>query len=616
MGKFELGVNYWASHAGTEMWRNWDENAVWNDLEALKEQGVELLRVFPIWRDFQPVAAAWGGGHSFREYRMDSDAWPENPYFLDPVMMERFHKLCAIAKEHGQKLIVGLLTGWMSGRLFVPTALQNRHIFTDPEALWMEQLFVGGFVRDMAGEPAIAAWDLGNECNCMEQDATRQQAANWTATVVNAIRAADRSRPVISGMHSLDPQGAWTPADQGFWTDILTTHPYPYWIEHCSLTPVDDYRALLHATAQTAYYAGLGEKPCLVEELGTMGPMISDEEIAASFLRVNLWSNWAHGSPGVLWWCAFDQNHLTSAPYDWNMCERELGMLRADRTPKPVAEAMRQFSEEQRRLGLDLVSPQTDAVCILTQGQDAWGVAYMSYLLAKQAGLTLRFTWQEQELPESRLYLMPSIRGAVMSKRRYEILKQRVRDGATLYISLDDAVLSEFEELSGFRVKRWARRPGTGQLTLEEAVCDFETNCQFTLVPIQAEVLARDSTGAPLVGRNRYGNGTVYLVNLPLETMLLTRPNGFDMPWYRIYEQAASGIFRLATKSGRKVGMTVHRHGDAAEIVLINYDNQSCETGLQFSEKVAQAKALYGDPYHLPPFETAIVRVWLKSGTF
>jgi ABC-type transporter Mla maintaining outer membrane lipid asymmetry ATPase subunit MlaF len=33
---FILGCNYWASNAGTEMWTNWDENAVRKDIKTLQ----------------------------------------------------------------------------------------------------------------------------------------------------------------------------------------------------------------------------------------------------------------------------------------------------------------------------------------------------------------------------------------------------------------------------------------------------------------------------------------------------------------------------------------------------------------------------------------------------
>lgn len=297
------------------------------DLALLAQYGVTTLRVFPNWRDFQPVQPLYGGGHHLREYRMMDDSLPKNPFYLDETMLDRFACLCRIAQKYHLRLIVGLITGWMSGRLFVPSALNEKNLFADPTALYFQHRFIKGFVQRMKLEPSIYAWDLGNECNCMDSAPSREAAYSWTEMVVNAIRACDSTRPIISGMHSLELSGTWNIQDQAELTDILTTHPYPFWVEHCQLTPLDSYRTLLHSTAQTRYYAFVGGKPCLVEELGCMEPMNLDEEKAADFLRANLWSNWANGSLGVLWWCAFDQTGLTAPPYDWNMCERELGML-------------------------------------------------------------------------------------------------------------------------------------------------------------------------------------------------------------------------------------------------------------------------------------------------
>ena len=231
--EYIIGVNYWASNAGADMWRYWDEEVVENDLTLLRENGVEVLRVFPNWRDFQPVEPAFGGGHTLYEYRMIGDDLPSNPYYLDEVMLSRFAAFCQIAQEKGFQLIVGLITGWMSGRLYVPVAIYGKNIYTDPTALYFQQLFIKGFVSRMKSEASIYAWDLGNECNCMDQAVCKEEAYSWSSIIVNAIRACDPSRPIVSGMHSLELEGGWNIQDQGEITDILTTHPYPYWVEHC-----------------------------------------------------------------------------------------------------------------------------------------------------------------------------------------------------------------------------------------------------------------------------------------------------------------------------------------------------------------------------------------------
>ena len=52
---FFTGCNYWASHAGIYMWRNWSAADVERDLELLAAHNMNVLRVFPLWPDFQPL---------------------------------------------------------------------------------------------------------------------------------------------------------------------------------------------------------------------------------------------------------------------------------------------------------------------------------------------------------------------------------------------------------------------------------------------------------------------------------------------------------------------------------------------------------------------------------
>ena len=87
----------------------------------------------------------------------------------------------------------------MSGRQFVPPVFEERNVLVDPDAIMWQTRFVKYFVQEMKDHPAIAAWDYGNECNCMG-DADRIHAVTWTATIANAIRAEDPTRPVVSGL--------------------------------------------------------------------------------------------------------------------------------------------------------------------------------------------------------------------------------------------------------------------------------------------------------------------------------------------------------------------------------------------------------------------------------
>lgn len=409
---FILGCNYWASNAGIEMWRNFDADTIKKDLNILSLHGVRYLRVFPLWRDFQPVKPNFSGQGRIEEYVMEDGHFSENSYFLDETMLDRFSNFLDICDSYNIKIIVGIITGWMSGGLFIPSALYGKNILTDSTALYFEQLFVKGFVERFKSRKTIYAWDLGNECNCVAEVDNNFSAAAWTATISNAIHSADGGRPVISGMHSLTLDGNWRIEDQARFTDILTTHPYPLWCRHTTIDETLSLRTTMHATAETKWYSDIGNKPCFAEEIGTMGPMVCSNERAADFLRLNMFSLWANGSEGVMWWCNHDQNLLETFPYTVNMIEQELGLIDSEQNPKPALSEIKKFADFLAQNDIDLPKPQENGVCLLTKDTDHWGVAYMTYILAKKIGLNLKFSYSyEQAIPNSNLYLLPSING-------------------------------------------------------------------------------------------------------------------------------------------------------------------------------------------------------------
>lgn len=605
-----MGVNYWASHAGTDMWRNWDINIVEKDLELLAKNGVNTLRVFPNWRDFQPVEPVCSCGGVLEEYRLHGETLPENPYYLDETMMRHFSDFCKVAEKNGIKLIVGLLTGWMSGRLFIPPALFGKNLFSDSVALFFEQLYVKGFVEFMKAEKCIYAWDHVNECSCMGNAATREEAYSWTAAITNAIKACDNTRPIISGIHSLEVSGIWNIKDQAELSDMLVSHPYPYWVQHGQDAPLNSFRTLLGATAQTQYYASVGDKECLVEEIGTMGPMNCTDEIAADFLEINLWSNWANGTPGLLWWCAFDQSHLNASPYDRCSFERELGMVDKFGKPKKTLLTMKAFGEKLDKLNIELPKRDTDAVCVLGYDQDHWGIAYMSYLLAKQAGITLDFKFCDQKLPESNLYFLPSIKSKAVNKRCYEDLKQRVYNGAALYISEHDGNLTEFEEFTGLQVITARKTGKSGELHFGDDTLPYEKPCHFQLNPVHAEVLASEEDGTPAFTVANYGAGKVFYLNFPLEEMMLAKWDSFEDNYYKFYEYTANQaqMNKEVRKTNPNVGLTLHHGNNKTYGVLINYSAkpQKPEIIVKDNKNIG---VLYGNIEEIEPFGTVIFEI-------
>lgn len=595
-----LGVNYWDSVNGTDMWAKYDHAIVEDDIRCLSEYGVKYMRVFPNWRDFQPVCKLRGWRGSFKQYRLVGDKQLGNELGLDRNMIAHFIDMCDIAERYGVKLIVSVVTGWMSGRLFCPPALENLNLMTDPEALMWTQRFVRGFVGAVKHHKAIEAWDLGNECNCLGTVESRAQAYHWTATVRNAILAEDNTRIIMSGMHGLeaDENAVWQIVDQGELCDMLTPHPYPSPTIGAVSEPMNKPRTTLYPTAQVVYYSGIGGRPAMIQEQGTFTEMLGNRKMAADFIRVNLLSGLAHGSMGHLYWCAFEHLKLTQPPYTWSMVERELGLFDVDKNPKPVAYEVKNMNELLSKLPFDeLPDRDIDAVCITTAAQGGalmqWQSAAGTFVLAKQAGIDITVRHFTQEIPEAKIYIVPSINGwAPMYAETYNFLIDRVKNhGATLYISVDNGQLNTIEQVAGLRSNGMGTGKGAkkGEFVLggENITLPYNAPNEFLAESVGAEVLGHQG-GNVIFSRYQLGKGKVYMLGFPLE-QLAHRDGLFNAeePYYKIYSEFASDAIKekIVRTEEKYIGITQHRREDGSYIIIvINYTDGVIEPKLQVAD--------------------------------
>lgn len=627
-GTFVLGCNYWASHAGVRMWSDWQPSVVEQDLEHLRRLGLQVLRVFPLWPDFQPINALYRPGPVVKEIRHGEESLSNDALGVAGMSAEaiqHFEEFVRIAERHGFSLIVSLITGWMSGRLFVPFALEGKNVLTDPMAIRWQLRFIKCFVARFRECQTISGWGLGNECNVMG-GATQDEAYTWTATISNAIRAADPNRPILSDMHGLlaDAGAPWRIQDQGELTDVLTTHPYPLFTPHCARDPLNTIRSCLHSVAESRLYADVGNAPCVPAEFGTLGPMVSSDKIAGDYTRACLFANWAHDNRGLLWWCGYDKAHLPNAPYDWDALECELGLLCSDYTPKPAAESLKAFSEFLKSLPFASLPPvKRDAVCILSHGQDTWASAYSSFILATQAGLALEFQFVDQPLRDSSVYLLPNAAEShCIPKHKWLALLDKVRDGATLYVSSHSVILSGFEEATGLRLI--TRRQGgletirfSGITGLDEIQANVPV--RFHLESVGAHVFGHFADGSVACARHEYGKGEVFFLAAPLEQYLAETPGLFPFPEkypaWRIYEHIgrASLAAHIASKDHPLISLTEHAVDEnCCVLVLINLSPVRITTKLALQLGWSVEKALYGvqpknDIYSLPANDAVVL---------
>lgn len=587
-GRFFIGCNFWGSKAGVHMWRaqDWDEREIEKDLAAVAASGVEVMRVFPTWSEFQPLVRDIGCSGLRLGYLVEGKETPvHDPHWLDEEAVKRFTFFCDAAHRHKIKLMVAVLTGWMSGRLFFPRAVEGLDLLTDNEALMVESRFIRAFVRRFKDHPAVAAWDLGNECNNLGRAKRAEDLWVWLNMASSAIRIEDPSRPVISGMHGMssDFTRPWNLRHQGELLDILTPHTYPSpYRPEANRGALNTFRNALHQPAQSLFYEGVTGRRAFPQEVGNFGPTMSPDWMAALGLRQQAFASWMHGHAGYLWWVAFDQDHLDYPPFETNSMERELGMIKPDgnRTPKPQALAIREFRKFKDSLPFKtLPKRKIDAVCLVSEMEEFWQTSFGAFLLVKQAGFDVEFCGAEsRRLPEAKLYIVPSGTGwQTYSNRSWKRVIERVKEGAVMFVSRGgQAGYSDWLETTGLESVMYNCN--------HEIKFDFEGSRLTASDTFMAEqktvgencrVLAKDQTCNTVLSVNRLGKGKVIVVNFDLERQVALGLKGavdgkIDNPMWKLYAFAAreAGIVRRVMRDDTGLVVTEHPRGDGAVMVM------------------------------------------------
>ena len=625
-GEFFVGCNYWAKNAGMYMWSQWRPDVAEKELAALARYGTRVMRVFPLWSDFQPLTGDCHAGGSYRSYRFRDNRPLPNEAGVDEEMMRRFRLFCDMAQKNDIKLIVGIVTGWMSGRQFVPPVFEERNVLSDPEAIMWQTRFVKHFVREMKDHPAIAAWDYGNECNCMGARGTAMF-YNWMDHIAMAIRSCDSTRPIVSGMHGLSTkENANAPIRlNGEISDILCTHPYQFYVPGCGKEAFNTMRTELHPTAESLLYRDLGGKPCFVEEIGNLGTSCVSDERTAAGMRCTMFSAWANDLKGCLWWCNSDQEVLEFPPYTLTPCERELGMLRQDLTPKPIMLEMKAFQDFRRSLPFTkLPKAKTDAVIVVPEKEAGWIPGFGAYLLARQAGINPSFAGAERDLPDSGLYVVCSA-GSDMAytflaqKRIYE----KAEKGATVLIIYSGEMrFTQLREHAGVKVDFCNLSARDVKFELDafpgRKISAWDrTTCR--LLDGDAEVLGRATDGAPVFTSFKCGKGRVLVCNAPIDRQAVARTDTLTgegvMPYYLVLSEAAriAGVRHVVEKGDCPwVGITEHPARDGSMIVMaINFEPREIACPVKVNGKLGRVwrGSVKGGEIRLAPNEAALFEV-------
>jgi endo-1,4-beta-mannosidase len=321
-------------------WSKFDLAEVEADFGRIAACGLDSVRMFLTWEDFQPA-----------------------PDQVDQWMLERLVEVADLAGGLGLALIPTLFTGHMSGVNWIPTwALGGssrdtrfrvvsagkvvdtglRNWYTDSAVGDAQVLFAAEAAAALAGHEAVWTWDLGNEnSNCVIPP-TRSAARAWLARLSSAIRSADATALVTVGLHmeDLEEDRRLGPPEASEACDLLSMHGYPIYARWAD-GPTD--HQVLPFLARVTHWLGEGGD-LVFSEFGLPSLVVEDDAGAAYTARA-LEGLRRAGCLGALLWCYSDYDPALweSPPFDLAPHERSFGLWRADGSPKPAVAAIAAF---------------------------------------------------------------------------------------------------------------------------------------------------------------------------------------------------------------------------------------------------------------------------------
>ena len=372
--RFRVGINYWPRRSAMAMWQRFDIGEIDEDFARIAALGLDTVRFFLRWADFQP-----------------------EPRRMDSVMLGKLERVMESLADHGLQAMPTLFSGHMSGVNWLPSWTLDRSESSGrfrtivegnrESPLGIADFYTGALleaqvhhVREVGaalhGHPAIVAWDLGNEFSNLREPTNVSDGAEWSKRLTFELEAASE-RPVTGGIHGEDltrDRAIRASSMCEPWT-FATMHGYSVYSDFARSRA--DARVVPFLAQLTGSFS---RKLVLFSEFGNPtcppnrrspydrvplpdeppAPIIApddpvyatyaclSEDEMATYATSVLAALQREGRLGAYWWCWADYAAELSAepPFDRAPHEMSFGIVRQDGSLKPVAAALAAFVRE------------------------------------------------------------------------------------------------------------------------------------------------------------------------------------------------------------------------------------------------------------------------------
>ncbi|WP_327089622.1 cellulase family glycosylhydrolase [Nonomuraea sp. NBC_01738] len=582
-GALWVGANFWSRSGGPLMWRSYDPVVVREELEVLREHGLNVTRSFFYWPDFMPA-----------------------PDRIDQECVDHYQDFLDAHEEAGLTTIPTFIVGHMSGENWDPVWREGRDLYGDVWMVGRQAWFAERMTRRFHAHPAVAGWLITNEMPIYGGPAERPVVTAWAQLMVQAVRAGGATQPVSVG------DGAWgaevTGEHNGFstrdfaeFTDFVGPHVYRM---------EDDVARQHYGAAFICELTGGFGLPVVLEEFGVTSDYVSDEH-AAHYYRQVLHNTLLAGATGWIGWNNTDFDLIHQDPYRHHPFELHFGLTTADGTPKPQLKEVARFAQTLQDLDVTRCERvKGDAVLVVPEVMEGdipftypaerthiFSTLRQAYVSARAADLPIGVTRERDGIEGgASLYLVPSAKQ--LTAPGWHRLEELARQGATVYVSYSPGPLgiqrgpwySHMNAMFGVEhqlvygladpieddmVELTFQRPfgpiGQGATLSFKAAGNEHSRAFLPVRPIEAEVIATDGHGRPALLRRRVGEGSIVLGTYPLEHMAAVTPRVNPEQTWRIYDALAvlAGVERPVTVADPRVSADLLVHEDGRRFAFL-----------------------------------------------
>ncbi|MBN2247364.1 MAG: cellulase family glycosylhydrolase [Coriobacteriia bacterium] len=594
---FPVGVDLYPLDDERASFDDWYAHDLEPDLAAMAAANLSLVRVFVSWKLFEPQVGQY-----------------------DDEAEDRLGEVLASARAHDLKAIVTFFADDRFAEMNDVTWAKKRDPRTDDYLIQREVSLVQRVVNRYRTDPAIWAWELGNEAfftGFESEDALQK----WTAALREAIREVDTARAIMLGV-DVETLVRETGVDATAAIDAFehavshVTAPYLSYIAEGPLThgPATYLDSFL-------LRCGLRSLPVMADGVGvhSLDGSVAEE---AAYMRTALFSTLMNRGAGVMLRRWRDMDAEKREPYFRDPFEVLVGLTDTGGEPKPSLEEVRRFTRTAARLDLrhHLPAPERAAVLIPAERHDPLpslaGLydprsCLQAYIAAKEAHLPVTLVREGAGLKDMMTIFIPS--AGKLSPSMWQELGAFVQSGGSVVLSYgggdaDPAIREifgvDFLGDHGVRaiVSCRVAQPGLlGDLTAFDARLDLP---HYALVGGgSATVVATDATGSPLLTLNQYGQGRAVFVAAPLERAIAQSDPWAAPESIRHFLRTVYGSVARATGAGPVVDcddpaveLALFQAEDSDVVLVLSHDVAARTATLLAERVVASVSDVRGGP--------------------